>query len=214
MTLLWSAAAVAGANEGKAIFESKNCGSCHITSGPVDALPPNERSSIKGPPLWFAGDKFKEEWLTAWLAEPNPIRRVNFGTLDRRTDGHAVLSQAEAPEVAAYLGSLTDPALKQGIVSALKLNRRKQFQGENLFTKKQVCFGCHMFPSRQGNIGGFTGPSLLGAGERLNIDWVVGFFADPTRYYPSGRMPVYANEAFDPYTAQELELLMQYITNM
>ena len=206
--------AAADPAEGKALFEAKGCGACHLMAGPVEPLPPAQRQTVKGPPLWFAGDKFREPWLRAWLETPAPVRRVNYGTVDKRTEDHPALAVAEAHEVAEYLMSLADPAIKAGAVAPKKLARRKMFQGERLFSKKQVCFGCHQYPSRRGDIGGFTGPSLVGAGERLKENWVYAFFKDPIRYYPNGRMPVYGDQAFEPFTEQELELLVQYIGNM
>ncbi|MFQ5784527.1 MAG: c-type cytochrome [Alphaproteobacteria bacterium] len=198
---------------GQKIFEANECGACHQTSGPVDIVPVAERSKIKGPPLWFAGSKFQPEWLIAWLEKPVPIFRVKYGTLIEAANGHPALSAADAADVGSYLMNLTDPEVKTGAVKMKKLSRRKMFKGEKLFTKKQVCFGCHQFPSRQGKIGGFTGPSLVDAGKRLVGDWTYAFIKDPTRYYPNGRMPVYGDQAFEPFTEKELKLLVQYIGN-
>lgn len=213
-TCLYSGPAAADPDEGKKVFQANDCQACHLMAGPVEPLPAARRSTIKGPPLWFAGNKFKAEWLLSWLENPVHVRRVNYGTLERVTEIHPALSGSDAHEVAEYLASLTDPALKAGKATAKKLNRRKMFQGERLFNKKQVCFGCHEYPSRQGRIGGFTGPSLVGAGERLQADWLYAFFGDPRRYYPNGRMPVYGDKAFEPYTDSELKLLIQYIGNL
>ena len=206
--------ASAEAAEGKELFESGKCGACHQISGPVDAEPVAQRAKIKGPPLWFAGSKFQQEWLIAWLESPTPIRRVKYGSLTQGSNEHPALSASAAQEVGAYLMSLTDPESKSGTVTVKKLSRRKMFKGEKLFAKKQVCFGCHQYPSRQGEIGGFTGPSLLGAGKRLQGDWIYAFMKDPSRYYPNGRMPVYGDQAFAPYDKKELDLLIQYIGNM
>ena len=205
---------IGGPDEGKKIFEANDCGSCHLMSGPVDPVPPPARSAIKGPPLWFAGSKFKAEWLRSWLETPNRVRRVNYGSLKKITSDHPPLSNSDAHEVSEYLMILIDPELQAGQVTAAKLNRRKMLQGAKLFNKKQVCFGCHEYPARRGIIGGFTGPSLVGAGQRLQLDWVYAFFKDPTRFYPNGRMPVYGDQAFEPYTEKELELLIQYLGNL
>lgn len=204
----------AGSTEGGQLFEANDCAACHLMAGPVDPIPVTERPGIKGPPLWFAGNKFNQEWLVAWLEHPAPIRRVPYGSVEHGANDHVALDSSSAQDVAEYLMTLTDAAVTRGQVEHVKLNRRKMFQGEKLFTKKQVCFGCHEFRSRQGAIGGFTGPSLLGSEQRLNVYWVLAFFNDPLRYYPNGRMPVYGDQAFDPFTEAELKLLVQYITNM
>lgn len=206
--------APADAGAGKAIFEAEKCGSCHATSGPVEMIPAEERAGIKGPPLWFAGSKFKPEWLAAWLEKPTPLFRVKYGTVEEGSNEHPALSAEDAAKASAYLLSLTDAELKSGVITEKKLKRRKLFRGEKLFAKKQVCFGCHQYPSKQGDIGGFTGPTMVGAGKRLQADWIYAFMNNPLRYYPNGRMPVYGDKAHDPYTDDELKLLAQYLTNL
>ena len=199
---------------GKALFEAKKCGACHQTTGPVAALPTGKRASIKGPPLWFAGSKFQRSWLAGWLQSPTPIRRVEYGTLDKGSHEHSALSPADAGDAADYLMSLADPEMRSAEVEIKKLSRRRRFKAEKLFAKKQVCFGCHQYPARTGVIGGFTGPSLAEAGKRLRGAWIDAFMKDPVRYYPNGRMPVYGSEAFQAFTDADLKLLTQFIGNM
>lgn len=199
---------------GKVIFDAQSCESCHAISGPVTAVAVEERSKLKGPPIWFAGSKFQPDWLVAWLQQPAPVRRVNYGSLDEVSNEHPALSAADAEHVGAYLSSLTDPETQTDLISKDKLPRRKMFRGEKLFIKKQVCFGCHQYPSKMGDIGGFTGPSMVGAGARLQGDWVYAFLKDPLHYYPNGRMPVYGEKAYEPYTDEELRLLSQYLSNL
>lgn len=205
--------ALADAAAGKKIFAAKNCGACHQMTGPTDPQPVSARSKIKGPPLWFAGSKFKKEWLTAWLAKPTPIRRVKYGTLVKGANDHPSLPAADATEVGVYLMSLTDSAVKAGAVDSSSLTPRASFQADQLFAKKQVCFGCHQYPSKRGNIGGFTGPSLVGAGARLQADWIYAMLKDNIRYYPDGRMPKYGDEAFNQFSDDDLKLLAQYVGN-
>ena len=199
---------------GKLIFDAQECESCHAISGPVTAVAVEERSRLKGPPIWFAGSKFQPDWLVAWLQQPGAVRRVNYGSLDEVTNQHPALSAADAEQVGAYLSSLIDPEMRTGLISREKLPRRKMFRGEKLFTKKQVCFGCHQYPSKMGDIGGFTGPTMVSAGKRLQGDWVYAFLNDPLHYYPNGRMPVYGEKAYEPYTDEELRLLSQYLSNL
>jgi len=208
------APALADPAAGKTIFDAQNCGSCHAISGPVTAVAVEERSKLKGPPIWFAGSKFKPDWLVAWLQQPTPVRRVNYGSLDEVSNEHPALPAADAEQVVAYLSSLIDPETQTGLISKEALPRRKMFRGEKLFTKKQVCFGCHEYPSKMGDIGGFTGPTMVGAGQRLQGDWVYAFLKDPLHYYPNGRMPVYGEKAYEPYTDEELRLLSQYLSNL
>lgn len=205
--------ALADAAAGKKIFTAKKCEACHQMAGPTEPKPVSARPKIKGPPLWFAGSKFKKEWLTAWLAKPTPIRRVKYGTLVKGSNDHPLLPAADAADVGAYLMSLTDSAVKTGAIDSSPLSPRAVFQADQLFAKKQVCFGCHQYPSKRGNIGGFTGPSLVGAGTRLQADWIYAMLKDNIRYYPDGRMPKYGDEAFNQFSDDDLKLLAQYIGN-
>lgn len=207
-------AAAADAAQGQKLFESNKCAGCHQMNGPVAVLPIAQRAQVKGPPLWFAGSKFKAEWLSAWLADPKPIRRVKYGTLEIGTNPHPALAAAQAADVAAWLATHTDPEVKPGQVDAAAPSRRAQFSAESLFAKKQVCFGCHQYPSKAGPIGGFTGPDLVAAGQRLNPDWIYAFLQDNARYYPNGRMPVYGDKVFNRFTDAEVKLLAQYIGHM
>lgn len=209
-----AAPAAADAAQGQKLFEANQCGACHRMDGPTEAVPIAQRAQIKGPPLWFAGSKLKPEWLSAWLAEPKPIRRVKYGTLEIGADSHPALPAAQAAEVAAYLATRTDPEIEPGQVDAAAPSRRALFSAESLLTKKQVCFGCHQYPSKSGAIGGYTGPSLVEAGQRLNTDWIYAFLKDNARYYPNGRMPVYGDKAFNAFTDEEVKLLAQYIGHM
>lgn len=208
------AIAFADPEAGKGIFEAKGCGQCHVTAGPVDPLPVAERTAIKGPPLWFAGSKFQQDWLVSWLAKPTPIRRVRYASLEKGANDHPALAAGEAADVASYLSTLSDPEPAAGVVEASKLSRRKAFKAEKLFSKKQVCWGCHLYPSKQGEIGGFSGPSLVGAGARLKGDWVYAFLKDSLRYYPNGRMPVYGDQPFEPFSDAEFKLLAEFMGSM
>jgi len=204
-------AAHADAAEGQALFGAEKCAACHQMTGPSDPLPVTQRGAIKGPPLWFAGSKFQPGWLAQWLQDPKPIRRVKYATLTKGSNDHVKLPAAEAASVAAYLEGLTDAEMATSVVPNKKLSRRKSMNATKLFTKKQVCFGCHEYPSRRGPIGGFAGPSLVWAGARLNADWIYAYIQDPVRYYPNGRMPVYGDLAFDPFTDAEFKSLAQLI---
>lgn len=214
MLLLTAGPSLADPAAGKALFDSMNCSACHITRGPVEPLPIGQRSALKGPPLWFAGSKFKAGWIAGWLAAPVPIRRVKYATLDKGANDHPTVAGGGAQDMEDYLMSLTDAELATGVVTGGALKRRRAFAAEKLFAKKQVCFGCHQYPSKRGNIGGFTGPSLVDAGARLNADWIFAQIQDPQRYYPNGRMPVYGDQAFNLFTEDELKLLSRYVGGM
>ena len=195
-------AAMAGptlALDGKAVFAAK-CVTCHNAAGPA----PTTFQGVlqrKAPDLFYAGSKFKREWLARWTQNPTPIRPSGVMFLNHVTteDGKdrlkkesiapcpAKLNPAEAEAVADYLMSLKDSKMRAGIV-----NRDKKFSTSRalqLFTKQYPCVGCHAVKIRDKETGGVSGPPLTDAGERLNPDWVYARIENPQYWDPKTWMP-------------------------
>ncbi len=182
------AMATASYADGQAVFEAKECIACHYTEGPAQEKTIEDQQAKLGPELWYAGDKFQAEWLTAWLADPQPIRPLKFNSLseDNPAD-HPALSADEAASVGEYLMGLTSGEVEAGTVKV-----KKNPKGRQIFTKKMPCSGCHEYAGRKGNVtGGRSGPSLVDAGVRLNPDWILAYLQKPTVFKPVKMMPVF-----------------------
>jgi len=196
----WVAAAVAlsglllggveaGAAEGKQTFDAKKCRDCHQTEGPAKAKTIQDQLATKGPELWYAGSKFKKEFLGKWLKDPKPIRPMEFNSITKKNPGdHPKLSGKDADEVTEYLMSLKSKDVEEG---AVKPNKNPK--NRNIFEKKQGCYGCHPVKRGEKILGGLTGPTLIGAGERLNPAWVYAYLKKPKVFKPVKRMPVYVD---------------------
>lgn len=174
---------------------------------------------MKGMPLWFAGSKFNQAWLETWLASPQPIFGVRWGTLEKGAYHHPVVDAAEAKELAGYLMTLVDAQVKTGTTVSLPKSRgqRRSFLGRTaqLFEKHQGCYACHRYLNkRDQELGGFSGPSLVKAGQRFQADWVYAFLKDPRRYYPNGACPIPGDMAFNQYTDENRAALATYIVNI
>lgn len=174
---------------GEKIFGAKKCTACHYTNGPAKEKTIADQLAKKGPELWYAGSKFQKDWLGKWLADPKPIRLLKYNSLaDKNPGNHPKLAAGDAAAVTDYLMSLTS-----GIVKAGSVKPKRNPKGRLIFTKKMPCTGCHQYPTRKkGNKGGFTGPSLVGAGKRLNPDWILAYLANPKEFKPVRMMPVFA----------------------
>lgn len=178
----------------------KKCASCHSTAAP--------KEGEKGPNLSYAGSKYNAAWVEAWLAKPTPIRQVKWGTFDIGTAKHDALSAGEAKEMAAYLATLVDSKVQKGVVPAGAPAGGAKVQGKILFEKKQGCYGCHKVKSSSGKeTGGFSGPSLADAGNRLQGDWIVAYLKNPNAYAPGTASPNYSKRFNDG----ELKTLAQYM---
>lgn len=174
--------------EGQTVFEAKDCTACHYTDGPAKEKTIEDQLAKKGPELWYAGDKFQADWLVAWLVDPQPIRPMKFNSLTEENPGdHPSLSGDEANVVGEFLMSLTTGKVEAGAVRV-----RRDARGRQIFTKKMPCSGCHQYEGRRGGVkGGRSGPSLVGAGDRLNPDWILAYLQDPKFFKPVKMMPVF-----------------------
>jgi len=176
------------AASGEDLFESNKCSTCHSIKGsPAKSFA--EQQQKKGPDLWYAGSKYHDKWLENYLQKPTNIRPLAFGSIKEKNDlKHPALSAGDAKAVTVYLASLKSTAVTKDAVK--KAN--KGVRGRILFEKKQACYGCHQTPKKGGKVfGGYTGPSLVDAGNRLQGDWIYSFLKDPKPFIASGRMPHY-----------------------
>ncbi|MCP3971920.1 MAG: cytochrome c [Rhodobacteraceae bacterium] len=186
--LAMSSAAQADAAAGQAAFEANGCLDCHYTEGPAREKTIEDQLAKTGPELWYAGDKFVQDWLTAWLTVPAPIRPMKFNSLTEENPGdHPALSADDAASVSDYLMSLTSGVVESGTVKV-----KKNAKGRVIFSKKMPCSGCHQYTGRKGEpLGGNSGPSLAEAGKRLNPDWILAYLKQPETFKPVKMMPVF-----------------------
>ncbi len=199
-SLTWGNAFAAS---GEDIFKSNQCSGCHnMTGSPAKSF--EEQQKKKGPDLWYAGSKYQGEWLESYLQKPASVRPLAFGSVKELNKlEHPALSAADAKAVTGYLASLTSSAVEKGTVKKAD----KGVRGKLLFKKKQACYGCHRIPGKGGKeSGGFSGPSLVGAGKRLQGDWMYSFLKDPGSFVGAGRMPHYKH-----LKANEIKKLSEYM---
>jgi len=182
-----------------AALVQQKCAACHALTPPDYATKGvAERAQRKAPPLHYAGNKFRKEWLAAWLQKPTRIRpagvfpaahvqstpkgdAVDTGALP----AHPALPAAEAEAAAAYLMTLkpfekliqAEKYEPKGI--ALRL-------GQMNFGKFKGCDGCHRdSPDR----GGVSGPELHTAWQRLQPAFISAYIANPAAWDPHSMMP-------------------------
>ena len=176
-----------------------SCAGCHALSRPT-TTDLDRLLARKGPDLYYAGVKFKRDWLVHWLQSPTVLRpggvmysqNVKAGapgtpdTIDTsRIPAHAKLTAAEASAAADALTSLNGPpdlvqkgAFKQEPVNAMMAGL--------LFNKLRGCASCHS--AKEGS-GGASGPELYTAGDRLQPDYIVEYIRDPQKFDPHVWMP-------------------------
>lgn len=186
-------------SEGKQVLENQ-CMSCHQISMPeTDEQTLAKKMSRLAPPLFYAGNKYKEKWLLKWLQEPKSItpsgggywaRYVHVtdeGDLIKNSEikPHMKLDKKQASQVSEYLMSLKPYS------HLLRNNEFKEASvpkmlGENDFRKFKGCGSCHQ---DEPGYGGMTGPELYSAMERLQAEYVASYIRNPEQWDPVTMMP-------------------------
>lgn len=175
----------------------KQCVSCHNLKGPA----PQTLQALwsrKGPDLFYAGNKYRKEWLVAWLQKPQRIRPAGEFYEDHikpgpKGDGvdastlsdHAALSGGDAEAVAAELMKLRphDDLIAREKIGDGTVSRQ---MGEMAFDKFLGCLACHRI---EPDYGGLSGPEMYTAGRRLQPEFIASYIRSPQAWDPKIWMP-------------------------
>lgn len=190
-------AQAAGADAGAWVQD--NCTGCHALEKPdYDTLGIEARAERGGPPLYYAGNKFRREWLVQWLQDPVRIRpagdyppahtettegedRIDESSLPE----HPALDSDRAAQVADHLMGLRphDERLEEVTYEPGDISWR---MGQMNFAKFNNCIGCHQ---DEPGYGGVSGPELYTAWDRLQPAFIASYTADPVAWDPHTLMP-------------------------
>lgn len=192
----WLAFSPASAQEGEAILVAQ-CSGCHELQGP-SATTLQAMMEKKGPDLFYAGNKYKRDWVVEWLQAPKRIRPAGmyYGNhikpgperdmVDESTlVDHPSLSKAQAEAVAEAL--MAKKAKSELIVEGdYKPGKISLRMGEMAFDKFRGCLACHQI---EPDYGGLSGPEVYTAARRLQEDYMVSFMRNPQAWEPRTFMP-------------------------
>lgn len=180
-----------------ALLESQ-CASCHELDRAAWEARADSREGITAPPLWYAGDKFRRDWLEAWLQDPARIRPAGFVPADHvratpegdRVDeaglpSHPALPAADAAAVAGHLAGLR-PLAAQLAGEAYEPGDIALRMGQMNFGKFKGCDGCHQ---DEPGYGGLSGPELYTAWRRLNPAFISAWIRAPQAVDSAATMP-------------------------
>ncbi|MEE8379914.1 MAG: c-type cytochrome [Gammaproteobacteria bacterium] len=182
--------------DGKTILDTQ-CASCHALDGSA-AKTVEDFWQRKGPDLFYAGSKYKSDWLEKWLVKPRQIRPAGVHPVQHIQPGkkrdmvnkktlkpHLALSTSEAKAVTETLMTRKAPStlvaagdFKGGSISATF--------GEMVFEKFNGCMACHEI---EPNFGGLSGPEVYTAAKRYQEDYLVSFITNPQAWNPKTPMP-------------------------
>lgn len=83
---------------------------CHRIEGT-----PAPRRTKKAPDLIWAGNKYRHDWLVAWLQNPEFTHYpVGYDFRPERKTRHLTLPAAQAKAVTEFLATRKDPRIKEG----------------------------------------------------------------------------------------------------
>lgn len=196
LALLLGAVGAAHAADGLAILEQQ-CAGCHNLTGPA----PSTLAQLwarKGPDLFYAGNKYRADWVQAWLQAPSRIRPAGEFYADhiRRgaksdeidTAGLASHPKLAAPEAAAVAAELMRLRPMDRLTAAEKIEPGSvsRTMGEMAFDKFLGCMACHEI---EPGYGGVSGPELYTAGRRLQPEFIASYIRSPQAWDPKIWMP-------------------------
>ena len=180
----------AGRAEGGELFETLNCGSCHLHPD----MPPR----LTAPDLGATGLRVRGDWLAGYLASPVTIRPAGTspGRGGRMPDFR--LSPAEITAISDFLLTLETPSPGDSPAPTaapgpaqippwepLALSPFSMQKAQTLLEDRWSCLGCHQL----GQEGGRIGPRLDGIARRLRPEYVRHLIEDPAHLAPGTVMP-------------------------
>jgi len=156
------------------------CLSCHQIQG--------DGGDISRAPLTFEGSRVKRDWLVEYLLRPSTIRPV---VTDRMIP--LLMSEETARFMADFIENVYVDNEVPGEIFPGGLPADGVQRGRQLFFERYGCQACHTLEGR----GGYFGPLLDGAGERLESGWVAWWLRGPRRWRSDVRCPDYGLDEAD-----------------
>lgn len=170
-----------------------DCASCHQLS------PGEPASGYSAPPLFYAGNKYRRQWLQDWLQSPYRIRPAGGFYADHviTVEGvdsiagaslkkHVAVDSATAAELSDWLMSLTPMDDLLAASSDYNPGSVSPRMGAMDFVKFKGCGGCHRDTPEYG---GLSGPELYTAWQRMQPQFIVSFIKNPRAWNENSAMP-------------------------
>jgi mono/diheme cytochrome c family protein len=154
------------------LVDRYRCLSCHMIHG--------SGGDISTAPLTEEGSRVTESWLASYLQHPFTIRPI---LTDRMVP--LGMSKEESSFLTEFIQNVyVNDEVQRGLFAEGPPADRVD-RGRRLYFERYGCQACHMIGGR----GGFYGPLLDGAGERLKAGWIAWWLRGPQRWRADVRCP-------------------------
>lgn len=187
------------ATESAEAFVRKSCAQCHALTEADRADDFTARAERLGPPLDYAGDKFRRDWLVTWMQKPTRVRPAGVYPPRVVVSDHAGKDQVDTsllPEHPAL-----SPEQAEAVADVLMTFHSREALIENVepkpaalprrmaelnFSKFKGCIACHL---DQPDRGGISGPELYSAWRRTTPEYLHAYISNPAAWDRHSLMP-------------------------
>jgi cytochrome c1 len=182
-------------NLGRNLLARQGCVHCHTVKSPDGST---MKPTDDPPSLSHIADKTTQEWIYAWLKDPQAYAVTS-------TMPNFKLSDDDARDISAFLIANSTPISGDDVTLTAKA-ATDPTAGPSLYGES-FCASCHAVQNAAGNVvGGDVGPELTRIGSKVKPEWLQGWLRNPRVYDPPTAMPHY--RFTDPQVATLAGFLM------
>jgi len=167
-------------NLGRKLLAREGCLHCHTVKLPDGST---MKATDDPPSLSHIADKTSQEWVFAWLKDP----QVYASTA---TMPNFKLSDDDSRDISAFLFANSTPVAGDTLTVSAK-SASDPAAGTSLYGES-FCASCHATQNAAGNVvGGAVGPELTRVGSKVKPAWLQAWLKNPRTYDAETVMPHY-----------------------
>ena len=184
-------------NLGRNLVGRYGCVHCHTIKLPDGRA---IKTTDDPPSLYHIADKSSQEWIYAWLKDPQAYSVT-------ATMPNFKLSDPDARDISAFLIANSTPIAGDTASVAKDQKASDPTAGASLYGES-FCASCHAVQNAAGNVvGGDVGPELTRIGNKVKPEWLRAWLRNPRVYDSETAMPHYR------FTDQQVSLLTVFLGN-
>jgi mono/diheme cytochrome c family protein len=181
-------------NQGRSLLSREGCVHCHLVKLPDGST---MKAADDPPSLSHIADKTTQEWIFAWLKDPQAYASTS-------TMPNFKLSDDDARDISAFLMA-NSSAIDGDSAPLLTKSQPDPTAGASLYGAS-FCSSCHAVQNAAGNmVGGDVGPELTRVGSKVKPGWLRAWLGNPRIYDPATGMPHYR------FNSAQVSMLQEFL---